>query len=137
MSKPTVAQFMTQSPYTIAYDQPMAVAQRIMREQRIRHLPVLRGGVLAGIVSQRDIYFLETIAGTDPEKVSVYEAMTADPYQVPPECPLDEVAEEMAKHRFGYAVVTEPGRGVVGVFTTTDALTALLAQVRRPRRRKA
>jgi acetoin utilization protein AcuB len=136
-TKPTISEFMTPSPYTIGYDQPMVVAQQLMRDHHIRHLPVLRGGVLAGVVSQRDLYFLETIAGTDPKKVAVYEAMTPDPYEVPPDCPLDDVAEEMAKHRYGCAVVTAPGRGVVGMFTTTDALSAILAQVRKPRRRKA
>ncbi len=45
MSKaiPSVQKYMTTSPHTIGEDQPMAVAHQMMREYKIRHLPVLRG----------------------------------------------------------------------------------------------
>jgi acetoin utilization protein AcuB len=47
-------------------------------------------------------------------------------YCVSPDAPLVEVAREMAEHKYGSAVVVE-GPKVVGVFTTTDALRALVA----------
>jgi acetoin utilization protein AcuB len=97
-----------------------------MRTYGIRHLPVLEGGRLAGVLSQRDAYFIETLAGVDPAKVPVEEAMSVDVYAIPPETPLAEVAATMAEHKYGSAVVID-GSHVVGIFTLVDALRALVA----------
>jgi acetoin utilization protein AcuB len=95
-----------------------------MSEHRIRHLPVLGGGKLIGVVSQRDLYFIETLRDVDPERVAVSEAMSQDVYAVEPTTDVTEVAKEMVSHKYGAAVVVERGH-VVGVFTTVDALRAL------------
>jgi acetoin utilization protein AcuB len=120
-----VQHFMTRNPLTIADDELLAVAHRIMREQRIRHLPVLRAGQLVGVISLRDLYFLETLRGVDPQNATVAEAMSTDIFAVPPATPLDEVIREMAENKYGSVVVVDAGR-VVGVFTTIDALWAFL-----------
>jgi acetoin utilization protein AcuB len=67
----------------------------------------------------------------DPETVTVEDAMTPAPYTVSPQAPLDVVAEEMAEHKYGCAVVMDNGH-VVGVLTTVD-LARVLAQVLRQR----
>jgi acetoin utilization protein AcuB len=120
----TIERFMTPSPHTIGQEQPLSVAHRIMREYGIRHLPVLAGGKLIGLLSQRDLHFIETLRDVDPERVKVNEAMSQDVYAIGPRSPLREVAKEMAEHKYGAAVIVESGR-VVGVFTTIDALRAL------------
>ena len=122
----TVREFMTALPHTIGRKQSLASAQEKMRLSGLRHLPVLDGGLLAGVLSQRDAYFVETIAGVDPEKVAVEEAMSVDVYSVAPDTPLLDVAAEMADHKYGCAVVTQ-GTHVVGIFTVVDALRALVA----------
>lgn len=124
----SVASHMTQSPHTIGRDQPVARASMVMRKYGVRHLPVLEGGTLLGILSNRDIYLIETLADTDPEQVTVEEAMTSDPYTVDPATPLVEVVREMAGHKYGAAVVMS-GRHVVGIFTTIDALRVLEARL--------
>jgi acetoin utilization protein AcuB len=125
LSKPTltIQKYMTTSPHTIGEDQPMAVAHRMMREHHIRHLPVLRGAKIVGLISDRDLNFVETLKDVDPRKVLVSEAMTADPYFVSPDAPLDEVVSEMAEHKYGSAVVVQHDK-VVGIFTTVDVCTA-------------
>ncbi|BDG08033.1 CBS domain-containing protein [Anaeromyxobacter paludicola] len=133
MSRQTVQRFMTVSPYVISSSATLAHAHRVMRERNIRHLPVVDEDRLVGLVSQRDIYMLETLRGVDPLTETVAEAMTADPFAVPPEAPLDEVALAMARRKFGSAVVVDGGV-VVGLFTTVDALRALAAVMRRGRR---
>jgi acetoin utilization protein AcuB len=102
-----------------------------MRTLGIRHLPVLEGGRLAGVISQRDAYFVETLAGIDPTKVAVEEAMSVDVYAIPADTSLSEVATTMADHKYGCAVVTE-GPHVVGIFTVVDALRAVVASVGTP-----
>jgi acetoin utilization protein AcuB len=54
-SVPTVDKYMTSHPHTIGVDQPLSLAHKIMTEFRIRHLPVLDGGKLVGVISDRDL----------------------------------------------------------------------------------
>jgi acetoin utilization protein AcuB len=125
MSKtiPQIKKYMTADVQTIGDEQPMAVAHRLMREQHIRHLPVLHQGKLVGVVSDRDLRLIETLQDVDPTKVTVSEAMTPDPYVVGPEAGLDEVVSTMAAKKYGSAVVRDNGK-VVGIFTTVDACSA-------------
>jgi acetoin utilization protein AcuB len=126
MSKPIppVRAYMTTTPHSIGVEQPLAHAHKLMRELRIRHLPVLHGGKLVGVLSDRDLHLIETLQAVDPNVVTVEEAMTPRPYEVDPDAPLDEVVRTMAEHRYGCAIVTQ-NRKTVGVFTTTDACRAL------------
>ena len=129
MPKPSVKRFMSVRPTVVTSRHTLVDAHQVMREKGIRHLPVIDEGKLVGVVSQRDLYLLETLRGVDAARELVEEAMSGEPYVVPPEAPLDEVAEEMARHRCGSALVVEAGE-VVGIFTSTDALRALVALLR-------
>ena len=120
----TVDRYMSPAPFTIACDQPMAEAHRMMREHRIRHLPVLHGGRLVGIVSDRDLHLVETLRDIDPDEVTVEDAMSPDLYAVGPDEALVHVVDTMAARKLGAAVVARGAR-VLGVFTTVDALHAL------------
>ncbi|MFZ5896935.1 MAG: CBS domain-containing protein [Myxococcota bacterium] len=125
MSKaiPTIQKYMTTSPHTIGEDQPMSVAHRMMREHRIRHLPVLREGKVVGLVSDRDLHLIETLRDVNPRQVQVAEAMSQEPFVVAPDTLLDEVVRTMAEKKYGSAVVVQHGK-VVGIFTTVDACRA-------------
>ena len=121
--QPQVCDYMTIAPHSVGLDQSLATAVRRMHEHKTRHLPVLEGGVLRGIVSERDVALAQAF-GLDPTQVSVEEAMTAEPYTVTPNAPLSRVARTMAAHKYGCAVVTE-GSELRGILTTTDAMRAL------------
>jgi len=125
MSKsiPAIQKFMTTTPHSIGADQTLAHAHAVMREFRIRHLPVLVGGKLVGMVTDRDLRFIETLRDVDPSKVPVEDAMVTDVYSVDPETPVDEVVREMAQHKYGSVVVMQ-NQKVVGIFTTVDVCTA-------------
>ncbi len=92
-------------------------------------MPVLEGGKLVGLVSQRDLYFIETIRGVDPTTDRVDDAMTQEAFEVTPDVALEEVVARMVDKKLGSAVVMERGK-VIGIFTTTDALRALAALLR-------
>jgi acetoin utilization protein AcuB len=121
---PQVQKYMSTSPHTIGAEQTMAHAHGVLREFRIRHLPVLRGGKLAGIISERDLALIETMRDVNPAELSVEEAMSTEVYAVSPNAPLDEVVRDMAARRYGCAVVLQ-NQKVVGIFTAVDACQAL------------
>jgi acetoin utilization protein AcuB len=121
---PAVVDCMTPSPHVVAPDESLSRARGVMEEHGIRHLPVMRGDTLVGIVTERDMNLVYSVAPVPPESITVEDAMSADPYVVPPDAPLQPVARTMADRKLGSAIVVDHGR-VVGVFTTTDALHAL------------
>ena len=119
-----VYRFMTPSPQTIQRDATLAAARECMSRFGIRHLPVLDGHDLVGILSDRDLAVAEKLS--DVFRVPVGEIMSLDPYVALPSTPLVEVASQMAAHRYGAVVVVDRGN-VVGVFTAMDALRAIAA----------
>ena len=116
---------MTEAPHSIGADQTLETAHTMMRTHRIRHLPVLRAGKLVGLLSQRDLYLIETLREVDPRTLTVEEAMTQDAYAVSPRASLARVAKEMADKKYGCVVVMDQD-DVVGIFTSVDALRALV-----------
>ena len=128
---PTIQKYMTAAPHSIGSEQTIATASLMMNDYHIRHLPVLHGGRLLGILTDRDIKLIETFRDVDPTKVTVEEAMTEQPFSVSPDAPLDEVVETMAANKYGSAVIMQNHK-VVGIFTTVDACEAL-AQLLRTR----
>lgn len=126
---PPISKYMSTSPHTIGADQTMAHAHAVMRKERIRHLPVLSAQKLVGIVSEGDLHMVETLHDVDPANVRVDEAMTQEVYVVTPDAPLDEVVQEMARHKYGSAIVVDNHK-VVGVFTTVDACQAFADMLR-------
>ncbi len=125
MSKaiPKIQKFMTTVPICINRTDTVAAAHKVMRDHDIRHLPVVDGETLVGIVTQRDLHLIETLKDVDATKVTVDDAMTTNPYTVHPDAELDEVVAEMAEQKYGSAVVVQNHK-VVGVFTTVDAMRA-------------
>ncbi len=132
-SRTSVERFMTHCPHTIEETQPLRDAHELMRRHQVRHLPVLRAGKLVGMLSLRDLHFIESLSAVDLEKVPVGDAMSTDTYAVGPRTTLRRVAAVMADHRYGSAVIMAKDR-VIGILTTVDGMRALsiLLSERRP-----
>ena len=121
---PTIQKFMTTSPHTIGIDQTLSQAKNVMHELSIRHLPVLSGGALVGIISEHDINFMLSFKGVDLMHEKVSEAMTTDPVKVDAHSLLDGVCREMAEKKIG-SVLVQDNNKLVGIFTWVDALKAM------------
>ena len=126
MSKaiPTIQKYMTTVPHSIGADETLAAASKLMDRHNVRHLPVLEGDELLGVLTDRDLKFVETFQDVDPSTLTVAEAMIEKPYSVGPDAPLDDVASTMASEKYGSAIVVQNHK-VVGIFTTVDACRAL------------
>jgi len=126
-STPTLAGSMTAFPYTIETAASLDDARLLMRQHRIRHLPVMEGGQLLGVISDRDIKLGLAVGAELREELgdpTVGDVCSDDVYQVDIHTPLQVVVEHMASHHQGSAVVLRHAK-VVGVFTATDACRCL------------
>jgi len=124
-------EYMSATTHSIGADQMLSVAHAMMRKHHIRHLPVLTGGKLVGVLSDRDLRFVEALRDVDPNRVRIDDAMATDVYCIEPSTPLLEVATHMAELKCGSAVVMHSGK-VVGIVTTTDLCRALADVLKKP-----
>jgi acetoin utilization protein AcuB len=120
----TVQKYMTASPYTIDAAQSMSDAHSLLYQQRVRHLPVLRGAQLVGMLYERDFALIAALGSVDLARIKVEDAMSVSVYKVSPETPLERVAHEMAEQRLDSVVVVHNGT-VAGILTTVDVCSAL------------
>jgi acetoin utilization protein AcuB len=123
-----IEKYMSTVLVVIAPTQPLSEAIRLMRLHEVRHLPVVSKNKVVGILSQRDVYLMQSIDRGASIDVLISEAMTSDPYTVEPDEAIDRVARAMVRKRIGAAIVTHNDR-LLGLFTTTDALLAIAALV--------
>jgi acetoin utilization protein AcuB len=120
-----IADYMTPVPHTVGSEQTITFAQKLMEKHGIRHLPVLHGGELYGIVSDRDLGLIAGLNEVNPDKTTVEEAMTQEAYTVSKDTPLFAVLDAMLEHKYGSAIIVE-GIKIIGIFTTHDALQLLV-----------
>ncbi len=119
---PTVVSVMTPFPYSIDRGASLRHAHEMMVDHRVRHLPVLEGHTLVGIVSDRDIKrALDPDLGLPPkDELFVHDVYVPDPITVDAATPLDVVLDRMATAHVGSVLITKHGR-IAGIFTSTDA----------------
>jgi len=120
----TIGQIMSPFPHSLSPEHSIVAAHRLMQRHNVRHLPVLDEGRLMGVVSQRDLYFIESLTNTRAEDVSVSEAMQSEVITMAPTTPVVELAKTMLDKRVGSVVVVENDK-VVGICTIIDALQIL------------
>lgn len=128
---PQMLVVMTPFPYHIDAAASLAVAERMMDEHDIRHLPVFENGDVVGIISERDLERAK-IPGhplREETELTVGDLCTRQPYFVDISDPLDRVLDALAEKRLGSALVLKDG-DLAGIFTSMDACR-LLAQTLR------
>lgn len=123
-SIPKIQKYMTTVPHAINSESTIEEALKLMEKSKIRHLPVIKGGKVFGLVSERDIKQAASFASVNPKTTRIADICEESPYETSPNASVDEVAKVMSQNRYGSALVLDNGK-LVGIFTTTDALDAL------------
>ncbi len=118
---PPVESVMSSSVLSVGIDELVRVAEDIMTDHEVRHLPVTDKKMLVGVLSDRDIAFMSNTGEADlRDRLYVRDVCSLDIYSVERDEPLDRVLSEMADRHIGSAIVTDGGK-LAGVFTATDA----------------
>jgi acetoin utilization protein AcuB len=119
---------MTAKPVTVTPDTSFPDAFRLMREKGIRHLPVMEGEKLVGVVAQTDLLHASPSSATTLSvfemnyllaNLHVREVMSSPAITVPDDAPLEEVARVLVDKKIGCLPVMRDGK-MVGLVTETD-----------------
>jgi len=132
-----ISEIMTQELITISPVDDLVTAEELFKKHRIRHIPVVQGDEILGILSYTDllrISFADAI-GPDEEEVetivynmfSIEQVMAKNVISVPFNATIKEVAEFLAKQEFHALPVVDQGK-LVGIVTTTDLIQYLVDQ---------
>ena len=123
-----VEEFTTPCSITATLKTPAQDLENWMEKELIRHIPVLNSaGNIVGIVSQRDL--LNSYRSKKNESILAEDIMKLNPYIVDENTDLVDVAFYMSQKKIGSAIV-ENTDGDIGIFTSTDALNALIEIIR-------
>jgi len=125
-------EFMTRQPITVSEDTSIGDALAILSEERIRHLPVVRGGEVVGILSDRDFRSLGVSLVNDEQALDLLRAqlsrpvsvlMTGGVVTVGRDAEASEIAEVMLEEKLSAVPVVEPGtQELAGIVSYLDLL---------------
>lgn len=129
-----VSDWMTKKVFTVGLDDYLADAVSLMGEKQIKHVPVLKGGKLKGIVSDRDIKEYCPSKATTLDiyelhyllaKTKIKEIMRSGVTTTTPDTPVEEAAMTMLDNNIGCLPVLEGG-SLVGIISDRDIYRALV-----------
>jgi len=118
---------------TISVSERLSTVEDIMTLGHVRHMPVVQGGKLVGVVSERDLLRASLSVLSEhrgPERraflhvVEIARVMSAPPIVIGPDATIDEAALVMAEKKIGCLPVVERDR-LVGMVTETDVLRCI------------
>ena len=131
-----VAEVMTRNPVTIRDDDGIDEGLHLMRERKVRRLPVLdASGKMVGIVSDKDLLHAAPSPATSLSvhelhyllaKLKIKQVMSGPVITVTPDTPLEEAARIMADNKIGGLPVVDEKGGLMGIITETDVFKVLL-----------
>ncbi len=132
----SVGRWMTKNPVTIEADASIVEAIHTLKEKNIRRLPVMRGDKVAGVVTEKMLLSFTPSKATSLDhwevqyilgKTPVSAAMNPTPHTVKAETGITEAARLLHDRKLNGVLVVDDAGALVGIFTTTNALEALVA----------
>ena len=94
-------------------------ADALLRRGSVRHLPVVEGTRLVGLVTHRDL-LAAAARGREAPALWALDAMTRRLTTVRPETPLSEALQLMLRNKFGCLPVVNEAGALVGILTDSD-----------------
>ncbi|MCG2767782.1 MAG: CBS domain-containing protein [Chloroflexota bacterium] len=131
-----VTEVMTPDPVVIESEALLTEAEQLMKEHKVRRLPVVEKSLLVGIISKGDLREarMAELASRHPYDpatgeswLTVAEAMTSPVITVTPQTTLVEAVRLMLEHKIGGLPVLKGSR-LVGILTDTDVICLLLRE---------
>jgi acetoin utilization protein AcuB len=125
---------MTTNPFTISPDSTIPDAHEIMAKHNIKRLPVVKNGILVGVVSKGDIAQASPSKATSFSvgeltyllaRTKISQVMKKDPVTIGPDALLEEAAIVMRNSEIGFLPVVQNGR-VVGIITESNIFDAFI-----------
>ena len=134
VKKMVVEEIMSRNPFAVQVTESLGKVMGMLREADIRHLPVLEGDTLVGIVSDRDVrsYELPALLELDDPsrartllKTPIGDIMSSDVVSVNPETDVGELIDLMIEQKIGAVPVVDlESTELVGIVSYIDALRA-------------
>lgn len=124
----TVGELMTRDVVTLEADDALIQVDDLLKRHHIRHVPVVHGGTLVGLVSHRDLIraLARQSAGPGSQPISLREVMTREVETVEPHASAQEAIEKLLDHRFGCLPVVDGQGRLVGIITESDFMRLAL-----------
>jgi len=129
-----VQTIMVTHPVVLGERDRLDLADDIMTLGRIRHIPVVRGEVVVGVLSQRDLFraaastALKLNRGAQHtwlERVPVGDVMSTPVITTSPDTDVREVVAKMLKQKIGCVPIVSPDGRLVGLVSESDCLRVL------------
>ena len=118
-----VRELMTTEPTTVEPKATLGEAATLMKQNDCGSIPVVEGGRLVGIVTDRDIVVRGVATGKDPKTQRVSEVMSADPVTIGPENDVGDAEKKMSDRQIRRLPVVEGGK-LVGIIVTAQIARA-------------
>ncbi len=131
MSFTHIADVMQTKIVTISAGERLSTVEDIMTLGGVRHMPVVRGGRLVGVVYERDLLRVSLSKhnqnGSDARRaflhaVEIERVMSSPPIVISQDAAVEDAARVMADHKIGCLPVVDCGDRLVGMVTETDLL---------------
>jgi CBS domain-containing protein len=127
-SATTVSDIMTRRVIYLREEDNLSRIVEGMEHFGLRHLPVLDGDKLVGMISHRDMLKILSSTERREEETFVASVMTRDPIAVAPDTPIAEAARTLLKARFGCLPVVDSDGNVIGIVTEHDFLKVVAGE---------
>jgi len=118
-----VRELMTTEPTTVEPKATLGEVATLMKQQDCGSIPVIEGGRLIGIVTDRDIVVRGVAAGKDPKTQRVSEVMSSNPVTIGPDDDVADAEKKMADRQIRRLPVVEGGK-LVGIIVTAQIARA-------------